>query len=225
LNVYLETVDNSELVCCSLGEIMGKHEYMAKLIGMLTKFTKDRSDWSPGDPISLDSDFSIILNDAIPVEVKAIVYEIQISILLGMSHQRIDVVKGLCEKALAIYEENVFPIRRVRVIERMLYTFMIQGDSFPNALEIGNNALQILAPKAFGKDDGLTGSKKLLLARCFVWMGLLHDFSNESQNEYFSQALSIWIRWLEKPNQENQDKEQMIQISYMLGTFSLIKLI
>jgi hypothetical protein len=78
------------------------------------------------------------------------------------------------------------------------------------------------------KDDGLIRSRKLLLARCLAWVGLLHDFTDSPKNEYFSEALAIWTRWIDKlihdPKEENRDG--MIEVAHFLGTlfqfFSLI---
>ena len=73
--------------------------------------------------------------------------------------------------------------------------------------------------EAFFKDEGLITSRKVLLARCLAWMGLLSDNTDEPKNEYFSQALSIWTRWSEKiiDNPKEEDKDEMIEVTRILG--------
>jgi hypothetical protein len=73
--------------------------------------------------------------------------------------------------------------------------------------------------EAFGKDEGLLATRKVLLARCLAWMGLLSDNSDSLKNEYFSQALSIWTRWSEKiiDNSKEDDKDEIIEVTRILG--------
>ena len=69
----------------------------------------------------------------------------------------------------------------------------------------------------YGKDEGLLASRKVLLARCLAWMGLLSDNSDEPKNEYFSQALSIWTRWSEKIDNPKEEKDEIIEVTRILG--------
>jgi hypothetical protein len=73
--------------------------------------------------------------------------------------------------------------------------------------------------QAFGNDEGLVASRKSLLARCLAWMGLLSDNTDEPNNEYFSQSLSIWTRWSEKvildPKEDNKD--EILEVTKILG--------
>lgn len=129
----------------SLLQIMKKEEYLTRLIGVLTKFTKDQSGWSPGDDIpTINDDFSIVLNDTIPIEVKAIVYEIQIHILLGMTHRgQYATARRICRQILDMYTDN-YPLRRVRVIERLLYLSIVEGDDMGDLLTLGSSVIATL---------------------------------------------------------------------------------
>jgi hypothetical protein len=129
----------------SLVQIMKKEEYLTRLIGVLTKFTKDQSDWSPGDDIpTINDDFSIVLNDTVPLEVKAMVYEIQVHILLGMTHRgQYTTARRICHQILDIYTDN-YPLRRVRVIERLLYLAIVEGDDMGDLLTLGSSAIATL---------------------------------------------------------------------------------
>jgi hypothetical protein len=125
---------------------MKKEEYLTRLVGVLTKFTRDQSDWSPGEvnPI-LNDEFSIILSDTLPIEVKAAVYEIQVHVLLGMTHEgHYMTARNICRKALDIYTEANCPLRRVRVIERLLYLAVVTGDDIEDLLALGSDAISSL---------------------------------------------------------------------------------
>lgn len=128
----------------SLTQIMRKEEYLTKLIGVLTKFTKDQSGLSPGDdePV-LSDDFSIVLNDTIPVETKATVYEIQVHTLLGMTcHGQYAAARKICQQVLEMYSQ--FPLRHVRVVERLLYLASVDGNEVENILRLGSDAIAML---------------------------------------------------------------------------------
>jgi len=155
LNVHLTSVQiEKSAAVMSLAQIMKKEEYLTRLVGSLTKFSRDPQDWSPGDvPMELNEEFSIVLNEELPAEVRAIVYEIQIDILLGTTIAgQHDIVVSLCHKALQFYEEHDYPLRRARVIERLLYLAVLSGDQCDNPLELGTAVVRIL-----------TSSKVLLL--------------------------------------------------------------
>jgi hypothetical protein len=147
LNIHVTTLSlESDVGTLPLTQIIKKEEYLCRLIGVLTKFTKDQSDWSPGLEVeSLDDEFSIVLNDEIPVEVKGIVYEIQVNILLGMTHQgQYATARKICQRVLEMYNESHCPLRRIRVIERFLYIAIVEGDH-DNILELGSDAITTLA--------------------------------------------------------------------------------
>ena len=130
----------------SLAQVMRKEEYLTRLTGVLTKFTKDQSGWSPGDDFpSVHNDYSIVLNDTVPIEVKAMIHEIQIHVLLGMTHQgQYSTARKICREALDLYTENDYPIRRVRVIERLLYIAIVEGDEIGDLLNLGSSAITTL---------------------------------------------------------------------------------
>jgi hypothetical protein len=125
---------------------MRKEVYLTKLIGSLTKFSRDQRDWSPGDiPYAESDDFSIMLNDSLTPQMKAIIYEIQVEILLGMTYKgRTAPIKNLCQKAMEIYEDNHCPLRRIRVAERLLYLAVLEGDISPEPIDIGAQAIRNL---------------------------------------------------------------------------------
>ena len=62
-------------------------------------------------------------------------------------------------------------------------------------------------------------SRKQLLARILAWMGFLADSTEEPRVEYFSQALSIWTRWVEKllPEPKEEDEHEMLEVTKILG--------
>jgi hypothetical protein len=121
---------------------MKKEEYLTRLIGVLTKFTKDQSGLSPGDVgPSISDEFSIVLNDTISDEVKGIVYEIQVHILVGMTHRgQYAMGRKICRQLLDIYSDS-YPLRRVRVIERLLYLEIIEGSELGDLLDLGGSAI------------------------------------------------------------------------------------
>jgi hypothetical protein len=156
LNVHLTSVSLD--MSMSLVQIMKKEEYLTRLIGVLTKFTKDQSDWSPGDDIpTINDDFSIVLNDTVPIEVKAMVYEIQVHILLGMTHRGQNATASrICRQILDMYTDN-YPLRRVRVIERLLYLAIVEGDEMGDLLTLGSSTIATLtSTKVFSLCIGLT---------------------------------------------------------------------
>ena len=130
----------------SLAQVMRKEEYLTRLTGVLTKFTKDQSGWSPGDEFpSISDDYSIVLNDTVPIEVKAVIYEIQVHVLLGMTHQgQYTTARRICREVLDLYPDTYFPIRRVRVIERLLYIAIVEGDEVGDLLNLGVSAITTL---------------------------------------------------------------------------------
>jgi len=130
----------------SVGQTMRKEEYMKKLVAVLTRFTKDQGEMSPGDKeMELDEEFSIVLNDDVEVEVKALVYEIQVHVLLEMTHQgRYTTAKKVGQKALKIYSEANCPLRQARVIERLLYLAVVEGEDMDDSLTLGDNAIHTL---------------------------------------------------------------------------------
>lgn len=129
----------------SLPQVMKKEEYSMRLVGVLTKFTKDQSGWSPGDDgPSINDDYSIVLNDTIPIEVRAMVYEIQVHVLLGMTHRgQYATARRICRQTLDMYTEE-YPIRRVRVVERLLYLAIVEGDELGDLLNLGSSAITVL---------------------------------------------------------------------------------
>ena len=145
LNIYLTSV-SVDSGTMTLPQVMRKEEYLTRLTGVLTKFTKDQSGWSPGDDFpSVNDDYSIVLNDTVPIEVKAVVYEIQINVLLGMTHQgQYTTARRICREILELYPDTHFPIRRVRVIERLLYIAIIEGDEVGDLLNLGASAITAL---------------------------------------------------------------------------------
>ena len=130
----------------SVGQTMRKEEYMKKLVAVLTRFTKDQGEMSPGDKeMELDEEFSIVLNDDVEVEVKALVYEIQVHVLLEMTHQgRYTTAKKVGQKALKIYSEANCPLRQARVIERLLYLAVVEGEDIDDSFTLGDNAIHTL---------------------------------------------------------------------------------
>jgi hypothetical protein len=145
LNVHLASLSLAEdASMMSLAKIMRKEEYLTKLIGVLTKFTKDQSDLSPGDDEPLLGDeFSIVLNDTVAVEIKAIVYEAQVHILLGMTyHGQYEAARKICHQILDMYAQC--PLRRVRVVERLLYLAIVEGNEVEDILALGSDAITTL---------------------------------------------------------------------------------
>lgn len=146
LNIYLTSI-SVDFGTMTLSQVMRKEEYLTRLTGVLTKFTKDQSGWSPGDDFPcINDDYSIILNDTVPIEVKAVVYEIQLHVLLGMTHQgEYTTARRICGEILDLYPETHFPIRRVRVIERLLYIAIVEGDRVGDLMNLGASAITALA--------------------------------------------------------------------------------
>src|SRR5271170_1800105 len=126
-----------------VAQVMRKEEYLTKLVAVLTRFTKDQCEMSPGDNgTSLDEEFSIVLNDEVGVEAKALVYEVQVRVLVDMTHQgRYATAKKIGRKALEIYTETNCPLRRVRVIERLLYLAVVEGEDVDDSLSLGTTAI------------------------------------------------------------------------------------
>ena len=125
---------------------MKEEEYLTRLVGALTKFTKDQSDWSPGDVApSINDDYSIVLSEEHPIETKAAVYEIQVHVLLGMTHQgQYTNARSICHQALDMYTETNCPLRRIRVIERLLYIAVIEGEGIGDLQDLGSSAITTL---------------------------------------------------------------------------------
>jgi hypothetical protein len=126
---------------------MQREEYLCRLTGTLTKFTQDQGELSPGVETApgINTEFSIVLGDSVALEAKALVYEIQIHILLGMTHEgRCAVAKKICQRTLDLYSEVEYPLRRVRVIERLLYLAVVEGDPM-EVMDLGASAVTLLA--------------------------------------------------------------------------------
>ena len=143
LNIHIGSLDlANEVAVISFGQLMKKEEYLTRMIGCLTKFTRDMSDWSPGEEPAMDDEFEITLSDTTPLEVKAFVYEIQVQILLGMTHKGRDVsARKIAQKALDIYNETNCPVRGLRVIERLLYLAITDGEDVHDVLALGSGAI------------------------------------------------------------------------------------
>ena len=150
LNVFLsEGVDGSwegEVTGMGVTEVMRREEYLTRLVGVLTRFTKDQGEMSPGDEgVEVDDEFSIVLNNEVGVGVKALVFEIQVHILGDMTHQgRHATAKKIGRKGLEIYTETNCLLRRVRVIERLLYLAVVEGEDVDDALSLGASAISTL---------------------------------------------------------------------------------
>ena len=146
LNVHLTSisVDSGTM---TLAQVMRKEEYLTRLTSVLTKFTKDQFESSPGgDFPSVSDDYSIVLNDTVPIEVKAVIYEIQVHVLLGMTHQgQYTTARRICREVLDLYPDTDFPIRRVRVVERLLYIAIVEGHEVGDLLDLGASAITTLA--------------------------------------------------------------------------------
>jgi len=134
----------------SIPQIVKKEEYLARLIGALTKFTNDQSTASPGDfddEFDEGHEFALQLSEALSPEIRDLVYEIQVHLLCGMTHAgRIVTARGLCDQALREYGEE-FPLRRVRVMERYLYLALVAGDHPEKFVEMGLTAISLLTSK------------------------------------------------------------------------------
>jgi len=151
--VHLSVLElTADMACLSVPQIMRKEEYLTRLIGILTRFAKQaesESEWSPGDdgvPIP-NPEFSIILEDHVPLEIKAMVYEIQIHILLGMTHpSRYAAAAKLCRHALLMYDDLDCTLRCVRIIERLLYISVVEGD-LNQSLHLADTAIEKLTGK------------------------------------------------------------------------------
>jgi hypothetical protein len=132
----------------SIPQIVKKEEYLTRLVGALTKFTKDQSTTaSPGDfDDGFDEgEFSLEVSEALPAETRALVYEIQIHLLCGMTHvTRVITARGLCDKALREYGEENFPLRWVRVVERYLYLGVVGGNDRAKFTEMGLSGISLL---------------------------------------------------------------------------------
>lgn len=146
LNIHIESLDLADQVATmSLQQVMKKEEYLKRLIGCLTRFTKDQSDWSPEEQPTVDEEFEITLHDTTSPETKALVYEIQVHILLGMTHKgRHATARKICHKALGIYTEMDCPLRWARVIERLLYLSIVDGEDVKDILDIGTRCIDTL---------------------------------------------------------------------------------
>jgi hypothetical protein len=92
------------------------------------------------------------------VEVKALVYEIQVHVLVDMTHQgRYATARNIGRKALEIYTEANCPLRRVRVIERLLHLAVVEGEGVDDALSLGASAINTLAStKVYSSRSELT---------------------------------------------------------------------
>lgn len=148
LNVHLSTLSlENDAATLSLAQVMKKEEYLTRLVGSLTRFTIDQLVWSPGmDAPRVDDEYSIILNESLPVVVKALVSEIQILVFSSMTHQgQHEMARKICHQVLEIYTENDFPLRRIRVIERLLYLAVVDGNKGGGVLDLGGNVITILA--------------------------------------------------------------------------------
>jgi len=146
MNIQIETLGlATDVAFMSLGQLMKKEEYLTRLIGCLTRFTRDQSEWSPGEAPALDDEFELTINDTTQPEVKAFVYEVQVHILLGMTHKGRDMsARKIAQKALDIYTETQCPLRRLRVIERLLYLAIMGGGDVEDLLALASEAISTL---------------------------------------------------------------------------------
>jgi hypothetical protein len=146
LNIHIGSLNLAdEMATMSLQQVMKKEEYLRRLIGYLTRFTKEQSDWSPGEGLTMDDDFEITLSDMTSPETKALVYEIQVHILLGMTHKgRHATARKICHRALDIYTEMNCLLRRSRVTERLLYLSIVDGEDVKDILELGTDVINTL---------------------------------------------------------------------------------
>lgn len=126
--------------------IINKEEYLSRLVGALTRLHRDCSQslWSPGDiDCPSDDEFSIVLNETFPVEVKAVVYEIQVHTLLNLGQRgHYSTARSLCYKAMEAYVDC--PLRRARVIERLLYLAILDGESTSELIALGEGVVNLL---------------------------------------------------------------------------------
>lgn len=143
LNVHIGSLNLvDEVAEMSLGRLMKKEEYLTRLIGCVTKFTRESSDWSPGEVPAMEDEFEITLSDTTPLEVKAFVYEVQVQILLGMTYKgREACARKIAQKALQIYKETNCPLRGVRIVERLLYLSVLDGEDVQDILNLGSGAI------------------------------------------------------------------------------------
>jgi tetratricopeptide (TPR) repeat protein len=128
MNIQIETLDlATDVAFMSLGQLMKKDEYLTRLIGCL------------------DDEFELTINDTTPPEVKAFVYEVQVHILLGMTHKGRDMsARNIAQKALDIYTQTQCPLRRLRVIERLLYLAIMGGGDVEDLLALASEAISTL---------------------------------------------------------------------------------
>jgi hypothetical protein len=185
LNVHLDTISvETDATVLPLGQLMKKEEYLTRLIGVLTKFTRDQSDWSPGELTPAPSDeFSIVLNNNVSIEVKAVVYEIQVHVLLGMTHEgRYAIARNICGKALDIYAEANCTLRRARVLERLLYLAVVTGEDTEDLLALGSSAISSLTSTKVYLGNDLADSRHLVKMKgCIVrgslfWLVVFHGW-------------------------------------------------
>ena len=75
------------------------------------------------------------------MDVKALVHEIQVHVLVGMTHQgQYATARRICHKILEMYSDE-YPIRRVRVIERLMYITVVDGNAASETLKLGSEAI------------------------------------------------------------------------------------
>lgn len=70
-------------------------------------------------------------------------------------------------------------------------------------------------------DEGLIQSKKLLLARCLTWLGLLQASTN-CDTVFIPEALVIWTRWSDKfvNEQKQEDTDEAVEVVKILGSYA-----
>lgn len=150
LNVHVTSIPlGDEAASLTLGELMKREEYLSRLIGALTRLHRDcyASTWSPGDviPGEIGDEYSIVLSETLPVEVRAVVYEIQIHTLLGLTAGgHYASARSLCQKAMDAYVDANCPLRHARVVERLLYLGIVEAENASELLTLGAGAVSAL---------------------------------------------------------------------------------
>ena len=183
----------------SIPQIIKREEYLARLIGALTKFTKDHSMASPGDfddGFDEAREFSLQLSETLSPEIRDLVYEVQIHLLCGMTHAgRIMTARGLCEQALQDYGDE-YPLRRVRVMERYLYLAVVAGDHPEKYIEMALTAVLPLTSKKVHFYTWIGGAYGRRLGRMRAWSGLGNSFLRAFLLGWgFSRILRTSQRW------------------------------
>ncbi|CAG8605729.1 11386_t:CDS:10, partial [Acaulospora morrowiae] len=97
------------------------------------------------------------------------------------------------EKLLEWYDGVNFPIRRARVlIEESKITSYKKIGSGKTAVELVEEALDLLKTDCLGQDLDLVHLRSYYLATAYSWMGILTFESESCTSESFKRALSMW---------------------------------